>query len=345
MGSGPAFVFSGREWQLLHSLEAPQQSVGVGFGWSVASAGDLDGDGIPECIVGAQSREHEGWVFVFQGRDGAPLHTLAPPSDSGAEGFGWTVNSAGDLNHDGLPDVAVGAPSSSVEGRSTQGRAYVYDGADGRLLYHIDHPQPPAGASFGWHITSAGDLNEDSVPDLPIGALYQDVGAVAAQGMVFAFSETDGSLLLTFHDPAPRPSAGFGRAMSAVPDVNTDEIPEILVGAPFQRGDEFHIQGEVFLYNGRDGHRLIPFDNPYPHQGSMFGYALASPGDIKTDHIPEFLCGAPGQYLMEKPAVGRAFLFVSQRWGATQETYPASACLAEARSPLGRELTKKGPGS
>ena len=313
VGSGQAFVFSGRDGQLLRSLEAPQQSAGAGFGWSVASAGDLNGDGLPDFIVGAHSQDHEGRVFVFSGHDGTALHTLAPPADSGAKGFGWTVNPAGDLNRDGIPDILVGAPYSTVEGRSTQGRVYVYSGADGSLLYSIDHPQPQAGASFGWHVTPAGDLNEDSVPDLLIGAPYQDVGAVAAQGTAFAFSGTDGSLLLTLHDPAPRPSAGFGWIMSAIPDVNTDDIPEILVSAPFQRVDQFHVQGEVFLYNGRDGRHLITFDNPYPHQGSMFGYALASPGDINADHIPEFVFGAPGQLIRDKPAVGRAFLFVSQR--------------------------------
>lgn len=313
VGSGQAFVFSGRDGQLLRSLEAPRQSAGAGFGWSVASAGDLNGDGIPESIVGAHGQDHEGRAFVFHGRDGTLLHTLAPPPDSGAEGFGWTVNSAGDLNRDGSPDIVVGAPYSTVEGRSTQGRVYVYSGADGSLLYPIDHPQPQAGASFGWHVTPAGDLNEDSIPDLLIGAPYQDVGAVSAQGAAFAFSGTDGSLLLTFHDPVPRPAAGFGWIMSAIPDVNTDEVPEILVSAPFQKVDEFHVQGEVFLYNGRDGRHLITFDNPYPHQGSMFGYALASPGDINADDIPEFVFGAPGQHIRDKPAVGRAFLFVSQR--------------------------------
>ena len=58
---------------------------------------------------------------------------------------------------------------------------------------------------------------------------------------------------------------------------------------------------------------MITFDNPYPHQGSMFGYALASPGDINADHIPEFVFGAPGQHIRDKPAVGRVFLFVSKR--------------------------------
>ena len=224
------------------------------------------------------------------------------------------VDSAGgDLNRDGIPDIVVGAPYSVVEGRSTQGRVYVYSGKDGSLLYHIDNPQPQAGASFGWRVTPAGDLNQDAVPDLLIGAPYQDVGAVASQGQAFAFSGTDGSLLMTFHDPVPRPQAGFGWMVSAVTDVNTDEIPEILISAPFQTVDQFHVQGEVFLYNGRDGRHLITFDNPYPHQGSMFGYALASPGDINADHIPEFVFGAPGQHIRDKPAVGRVFLFVSKR--------------------------------
>ena len=314
VGSGQAFVFSGRDGQFLYSLEAPQQSAGAGFGWSVASAGDLDGDGIPEFVVGAHSQDGEGRVFLFNGKDGAALRTLAPPPDSGAEGFGWVVDSAGgDLNQDGIPDIVVGAPYSTVEGRSTQGRVYAYSGKDGSLLYHIDTPQPQAGASFGWHVASAGDLNQDTVPDLLIGAPYQDVGAVASQGEAFAFSGTDGSLLMTLHDPVPRPHAGFGWMVSTITDVNTDEVPEILISAPFQTVDQFHVQGEVFLYNGRDGRHLITFDNPYPHQGSMFGYSLASPGDINADHIPEFVFGAPGQHIREKPAVGRVFLFVSKR--------------------------------
>ena len=115
----------------------------------------------------------------------------------------------------------LSGPTSPVEGRSTQGRVYVYSGKDGSLLYHIDNPQPQAGAP------------------------YQDVGAVALQGQAFAFSGTDGSLLMTFHDPVPRPHAGFGWMVSAVTDVNTDEIPEILISAPFQTVDQFHVQGAL----------------------------------------------------------------------------------------------------
>ncbi len=118
---------------------------------------------------------------------------------------------------------------------------------------------------------------------------------------------------MTLHDPVPRPYAGFGLIVSATVDTNADEIPEILVGAPFQTVDEYHVQGEVFLYNGRDGRHLTTFDNPHPHQGSMFGYTFASPGDINDDRTPEFVFGTPGQHIMGKPAAGRVYMFVSNR--------------------------------
>ncbi len=314
VGSGQAFVFSSHDGHLLYSLEAPQLRAGAGFGWSVASVGDLTGDTIPELIVGAHSQAGEGRAFVFNGKDGSILWTLAPPPGSNAAGFGWAVDSTGgDLNQDGIPDIVVGAPYSTVEGRSVQGRVYIFSGKNGGLLSIIDNPQPQAGASFGLHVTSAGDLNNDNISDLLVGAPYQDVGNLEAQGAAFAFSGQDGSVLMTLYDPVPRPYAGFGWMVSATTDTNADGIPEILVGAPFQTVDEYHVQGEVFLYNGRDGRHLTTFDNPQPHQGSMFGYTFASPGDINDDQIPEFVFGTPGQHIMEKPAAGRVYMFVSNR--------------------------------
>jgi len=309
-GSGRAFVFSGKDGKFLYPLQAPQRQSGSGFGWSVTSVGDLTNDGIPELAVGAFAQEGAGRVFIFTGHDGKLLRTITAPSGSFA--FGWSVGKVGDLNKDGVPDLLVGAPYTKVGGNDVQGQAYVFSGKDDKLLFTLEDPQPVAGAAFGWRLASGGDLNKDGIPDILVGAPYQDVNGVPSQGMAFVFSGADGKPLFPLKDPFPRPYAAFGYVVTESPDMNQDGVPEILVGAPYQTVDQFHVQGEVFLFNGQDGRHLTTFDNPYPHQGSTFGYTVASPGDVDGDKIPDFAIGASGQGIMDKPAVGRVFVFLSQ---------------------------------
>jgi hypothetical protein len=310
-GSGKAFVFSGKDGKLLYSLQAPQPQIGAGFGWAVASLGDLTSDGVPELIVGAFGQDSEGKAFIFDGHTGKLFRTLETPQPSGSA-FGWAVANAGDLNKDGVADVLVGAPYSSVGTTTIQGRAYAFSGKDGKLLLTLADPQPVGGEVFGWRLTSTGDLNKDGTPDILVGAPYKDVDSVPSQGVAFVFNGADGKLLFTLHDPVPRPYAGFGYTLAQGPDMDQDGAPEILVSAPFQTVDMDHVQGEVFLFNGRDGRHLTTFDDPYPHQGATFGYSLASPGDVNGDNIPDFAIGASGQGIMDKVAVGRVFVFLSQ---------------------------------
>jgi hypothetical protein len=309
-GSGKAFVMNGKDGKLLYAVHAPQRQSGAGFGWSVTALGDTNQDGIAELVVGAFAQAGTGQVFVFNGKDGKLLYTIAAPA--GAFAFGWSVDSAGDLNKDGTPDLLVGAPYTNGEKFAVQGRAYAFNGRDGTLLYTIESPQPTAGAVFGWRVTSGGDLNKDGTPDILVGAPYQNVGDTLAQGVAYAINGVDGKLLFVLNDPVPRPYAAFGLAIIQSQDVNQDNVPEIVVGAPYQTVDQFHVQGEVFLFNGQDGRHLVTFDDPYPHQGATFGYSLATPGDLDKDQIPEFAVGASGQGILDKVAVGRVFVFFAQ---------------------------------
>ncbi len=310
---GQAYVFSGTNGAYLLTLKPPQSQPGAGFGWSVTGIGDVTGDTIPELVVGAYNQDGEGRAFVYSGQDGSLVHTLAPPTDQGGSAFGWFVNAAGDFNQDGIQEIAVGAPYTTVGKLSVQGRAYIYNGADGQLLLTIDNPEPKEGSTFGWRVVGAGDLNKDGTPDLLVGAPYHDVGAYQGQGVAYAISGKDGSVIYTLKDPFPRKHAGFGWALATSMDVNADEVPEIIVGAPFQAVDAFDIQGEVFVYNGRDGRHLMTLDNPWGHQGSKFGYTVLSPGDLNQDGIPEFAMSTPGQHIMGEVNVGRVYLFESQR--------------------------------
>ena len=313
VGSGQAFVFSAKDGQFLYSVQAPAQDAGAAFGFSTAALGDLTGDAIPELLIGAPAQNGSGRAYVFNGQDGSLLHILAPPAPPGQDTFGWSVAGAGDLNGDGTPDMLVGAPYTNVDTHRILGRVYAISGQDLSLLYTIEAPEPQAGSVFGWHIASGGDINKDGTADILVGAPYKDVQANRAQGEAYVFSGTDGSLLLSLHDPGlDNAYAGFGYRVAWTSDINEDGASEILVSAPHQTVDEFKIQGAVFVFNGWDGRHLITFDNPNPHQGSKFGYTLASPGDLHGDGIPEFAIGASGQTIGNNVSSGRIFVFQSQ---------------------------------
>jgi len=296
----------------LHTLRAPQPQAGAGFGWSVGVVGDLTGDHIPELLVGAFAQEGNGRVFVFDGKDGHVLHTFVPPLAAGDGAFGWSVAGAGDLDRDGVPDILIGAPYTTVGQIPGQGRVYAFSGHSKKLLYAIDDPSPRMGEGFGWQIASGGDYNGDGIPDILVGAPYKDSNTSRAEGAAFVFNGADGSLLLSLRDSAhAREYSGFGLSLVGNFDINHDGIPDILIGAPYQTVDQFHIQGEAFLFNGKDGNLLSTFDNPFPHQGSALGYTVATPGDIDGDGIPDFVIGATGQIILDKVAVGRLYVFLS----------------------------------
>ena len=312
--SGAAYVVSGKTHTLLHTLRAPQPQAGAGFGWSVGVVGDLTGDHIPELLVGAFAQEGNGRVFVFDGKDGRILYTLVPPLGAKEGAFGWSVAGASDLDRDGVPDILIGAPYTTMGQVPVQGRVYAFSGHSRKLLFAMDDPSPRMGEGFGWQVASGGDYNGDGIPDILIGAPYKDGDISRAEGAAFVFNGADGSLLRSLHDPAyTREYSGFGFSFASDFDINHDGIPDILVGAPYQTVDQFHIQGEAFLFDGKDGKLLATFDNPFPHQGSSLGYSLVTLGDINDDQIPDFVIGATGQIILDKVAVGRIYVFLSSQ--------------------------------
>ncbi len=178
-----------------------------GFASSLTLVGDVDGDQVSDYLVGAydnrwDKNDRQGRVFVFSGKSGKLLFPIDHPFPQKAAAFGFSVASAGDVNKDGTADFLIGAFGQD----DGSGKAFVFNGKDGKLLYPVQAPQRQIGAGFGWAVASFGDLNGDSTPDFGVGAFAQE-GA----GRVFVFSGHNGKLLRTITPPAG--SFAFGWAV------------------------------------------------------------------------------------------------------------------------------------
>src|SRR5215510_10282236 len=116
-------------------LDNPIRLPFSGFASSMAVAGDLDGDGVSDYIIGAYDQpvngnDHQGRVFVFSGQSGKLLLTIEDPAPTAYAAFGFAVAAAGDVNKDGTPDLLVGA-----FGQEGSGKAFLFSGKDGKLLH------------------------------------------------------------------------------------------------------------------------------------------------------------------------------------------------------------------
>jgi hypothetical protein len=186
---GQVFLYRGGAGGLetTASWTAEGDQLGAGFGSAVATAGDVNGDGFSDVIVGAPFYDNphinEGGAFVFTG---SPAGLNEAPdlrfygAQSGAA-YGTSVATAGDVNGDGFSDFIVGAPLHD-NGQVDEGRITEYLSADGglRSISTIEIDQP--GARFGASVGTAGDVSGDGFSDIIAGAAFYANGQVAEGG-------------------------------------------------------------------------------------------------------------------------------------------------------------------
>jgi len=299
---------------LLRILDDPTPQAGAHFGVSLAALGDVDGDGVPDIAVGAYyqyvgGNPTQGQVFIFSGADGSLLRTLNEPTAQRGAQFGYLLAGVGDVDVDGVPDIAVVAFGKDVGGYGDVGQAFVFSGADGSLLRTLNDPTPQVGAGFGYSLAAVGDVDGDRVPDITVGAFQQKVGGNASQGQVFVFSGADGSLLRTLDDPTPQAGAHFGSSLAGVGDVDSDGVPDIAVGAHFQKVDVYSGVGQAFVFSGANGLLLRTLNDPTPEFGYLFGFQLAGVGDVDGDGVPDIAVGACGQKVGGNLSQGQVFVF------------------------------------
>lgn len=224
--SGSAYVYSGHNGSVLRTLHG--QAAFEFFGAAVAGAGDVNGDGRHDVIVGAYGNDtgapNGGAARVFSGLNGALLHAFYGTTPQGS--FGASVDGAGDVNHDGRADLIAGAWLADTVNGSGSGQAVVYSGLDGTVLHTIDGDD--AHDHFGFSVAGAGDVNGDGTPDFVIGA-YFDENHGTASGSARVVSGLDGTPLRTFNGDSP--DDRFGISVSGAGDVNGDGLDDVVSGA------------------------------------------------------------------------------------------------------------------
>lgn len=285
--TGSVSVFSGANGSVLYKFYGDSEL--NQFGISVSGAGDVNGDGFGDLVVGARSMrgpcyDYSEFARVFSGHDGSVLFTVS--SNSEGNRFGFSVSGAGDVNGDGYADIIVGAyhENSSVQ---QSGSTSVYSGIDGSLLYFI------RGDSefdfFGFSVSEAGDVNGDGFDDFMVGSPCDDIGgSFRCTGSASVFSGATGSILYTFR--GENVGDEFGYAVSGAGDVNGDGYSDLIVGAHRNDGNGFE-SGSARVFSGADGSVLATFygDN----SGDRFGFSVSGTGDVNADGLADIIVGAP----------------------------------------------------
>jgi len=317
-------------------------------GYVVANAGDVNGDGRPDALVGGpgvdnNGRTYSGTVYVVFGKATTTAIDLAA---LGAQGYridgagaqdqaGVRAGSAGDVNGDGRPDALVAANATDNNGRADSGSVYVVFGkatttaidlnALGAQGYRID----AAGADdyAGFSAASAGDVNGDGRPDALVGAYQADNNARADSGstyVVFGKATTTAIDLNALGIQGYRvDGAGAGHtsgyAVASAGDVNGDGRPDALVGAPTADYNGRTNSGSSYVVFGKTTTATIDLNalgiQGYRIDGAgaqdQSGAALAGAGDVDGDGRPDILFGSPTTDNNSRTDSGSAYTFLS----------------------------------
>lgn len=295
-GRGRAWCYSGADGSILWTLTGFDTTYAMGR--AVANAGDIDGDGMNDALVGAPGYNNErGLIRVVSGATGVIIRSLYNNSAGSAAGddFGYAVASSGDVNGDGTPDVLIGAPGFD----SDRGRAFVIDGTGVTALFILDVAN--AGDRFGAAVAGGYDFGSNGEPDVVVGAPLHDTGGDAA-GMIYTFSGQSGNFMGgAIGDGA---NDHFGYALAAAPSIDGRDGGCIIVGAT-EFGNLFNGTpdgpGYVRVFGPFDGNPMATPTNSYPTLvtftglgvSDSFGYAVDSARDYDQDGVEDILVGAP----------------------------------------------------
>ena len=302
------------------------ETVGDRSGFSVSSAGDVNGDGLDDLVIGAPyanpNGQRSGATYVVFGSATGFGSNLDLSGLDGSNGFklngqaagnesGWSVASAGDVNGDGIGDIIIGAPSFDINGLST-GASYVVFGKASGFAPTLDLSSLNGSNGFringesafdssGASVASAGDVNGDGFDDLIIGAVFHNSNVHYSGAAYVVFGKASG-LPASFDLSGLDGQNGFklsgtgsnynvGGSVASAGDVNGDGFDDLVISASghnaiyvvFGKAVGFAANIDLPSLNGTDGF-VIPGQPP----GQI---SVASAGDINGDGIADLIIG------------------------------------------------------
>jgi hypothetical protein len=291
----------------------------------VATAGDVNGDGYDDVIIGAHRYDHgegdEGRAFVYYGSPSGPEAVPAWTAESHQSGasFGNSVATAGDVNGDGYADVIVGARSYDA-GAINEGRAFVYHGSAAGLSATPDWAaeSDQAEAFFGYAVAAAGDVNGDGYGDVVVGAYLFD-GGETDEGRAFAYHGSPSGLAANPAWTAESDQAGasFGASVATTGNVNGDGYADVIVGAHAYDGGQTD-EGRAYLYRGSAfGLTAGPAWTAEGDQANAnYGWSVATAGDVNGDGYSDVVVGS-NRFDSGQVNEGRAFAYRDLRSGSS----------------------------
>lgn len=241
--AGSAILFSGASGNIIYQFDGSNYADYMG--WSIDDAGDVNGDGVTDLLVGALGFDAggvygAGAAWVFSGATGSPLHYF--PGSQGYTGFGVSCAGIGDVNRDGFADVLVGASGVSANPLSITGGVFVYSGATGtELLSLVGEGDLDR---FGDSVCGMEDLDDDGVPEFVVGA----PGWGLAEGTAYIYSGATGAGL--FRIDGTEAFARLGSCVANVGDIDGDGIPNLAIGAPSADPGGIQSAGQVKIHGG-----------------------------------------------------------------------------------------------